>query len=375
MKVLKTIVLFVVIFLFSIFVMQNTQLVNVNIFGTTYQLPLFLLILILLFGGIGLTSLVLMTKHSFLTGSYKTVLKSLAEFYRGYTYRSGEIARKALRKYDEAKALYVQALESSEGLQENISSESGLSEALVGKYALIKRDTQKAKEYSLIALQKDPKNLTALKTLRDAHYLEGLHQEALNYQESVLKLSERWEKDINKRILSELLILTFINSKDEKQLERARDTYGSFFVLAEYIYYLLQKGKQKDVRKELEGAFEKGLQNELLLILSEKGEEIREILPMVEERQDSINKDILALFYMRLNLVSKLEDLQTSVSENIELLISSYKLGGTVGKLLRDKLKALNKMWVCTICGKEYNFYVPMCDGCFTWGKVNSRRG
>ena len=151
------------------------------------------------------------------------------------------------------------------------------------------------------------------------------------------------------------------------------DLYTTPFVYAIYIKYLLSRDKTKDARKHWDKVLSLNYQEDVLWNLSEDQSTLTKLLDIVESKKDMISPDILAMVYIKLNLLSKAKELEESLSDQMKALLYSTLSHKDQDKYCLTSIKHLLKPFVCS-CGKAYNSYYPLCSGCLTWGEIRIRR-
>jgi len=379
MNFIKVIVAIALIVLFLVFVAQHAYYVQLNLFGMTYQVPLFVIILISFAVGFILPALYFLVKDVKHSSFRKSLMKGISHLARGYFQKAEGELLSASKKIEEVALITIKAIaERGEihRVQElSLSREKGLVDAILGYYLLKSKDYQKAKESFTSSLSKDPYNLTALKGLRDISFLEKDMLTCISYQEKVLKLCEKWEKDLQKRVFAEMLAYAseILPEKREEFLKKALDTYKTFYTQAIWIKYMLEKGDSKEAKKQLDKAFSEGTQNEVLAILYQDEEKLTKIMDFIRERQESINPEVLVRIYIKLSLFTQIKPLLDKVSQPLKLIALSSESHRDIDKTCGDVLQKLYRPWVCS-CGEVYNSYVPLCERCLTWGNIILRR-
>jgi tetratricopeptide (TPR) repeat protein len=218
-------------------------------------------------------------------------------------------------------------------------------------------------------IEQEPENLLALKGLRDINFLKGNLKDAVELQERVLKNSEKWEREHQKKIMAELMASLYITSKDEDHAEKAFDIYRTPLTYSARILAYANSGKEKDAIKLFEKSFEDGFHNQVLMILLRKEALLTKLMDIIERRRDQINTIVLALAYLRLGLFSKVKPLLEGLPDYYRTLaISSFshrEEDRMCARILEESLKP----WEC-VCGTRYKEYTPMCANCLRWNKI-----
>lgn len=378
MNFIKVLVAVALIVLFLVFVAQHAYYVQLNFFGMVYQVPLFVIILFSFSVGFILPTLYFLMRDLRQSTFRKNLMNGISHLARGYFQKAEGELLSASKKREEVALITLKALvEKGEihRVQElKFNRERGLVDALLGYYLLKAKDHQNAKESFLSALSKDPSNLTALKGLRDISFLEKDVLLCVNYQEKILKLCEKWEKDLQKKVFAEVLAYAseILLENREEFVKKAFDTYKTFYTQAIWIKYLLEKGDLKEAKKQLDKVFSMGIQNEVLAILHQDEEKLTKILDIIREKQESINTEVLVRIYIKLSLFTQIKPLLDKVSEPLKLIAFSSESHRDIDKTCGELLQKLYKPWVCS-CGESYNSYVPLCERCLTWGNIMLR--
>lgn len=378
MNFIKVLVAVALIVLFLVFVAQHAYYVQLNFFGMVYQVPLFVIILFSFSVGFILPTLYFLMRDLRQNTFRKNLMNGISYLARGYFQKAEGELLPASKKREEVALITLKALvekgEIHRAQELKFNRERGLVDALIGYYLLKAKDYQKAKESFLSALSKDPSNLTALKGLRDVSFLEKDMLLCVNYQEKILKLCEKWEKDLQKKIFAEVLAYAseILSENREEFVKKAFDTYKTFYTQAVLIKYVLEKGDVKEVKKQLDKVFSTGIQNEVLAILHQEEEKLTKIMDIIREKQESINTEVLVRIYIKLSLFTQIKPLLDKVSEPLKLIAFSSESHRDTDKTCGEILQKFYKLWVCS-CGESYNSYVPLCERCLTWGNITLR--
>ncbi len=379
MRFIKVLLFAVLILLFATFVAQNVSTVSVSFLHYTLYMPLFLLVLVSAFMGFILPALYLSLKVSSKSRWAGLVDRAIRSLYTGYVGRSADTARGIAKGWEVGSLIYARAcLEKGEHPDvEGIKRDEGLLDGFLGSELLKRKDLSSAKPYLQEALRKDPNNLLALKAYRDLCYLENRLDECIKQQEAILQKCERWERDTQKAILAELMCLLVESSDDlksrEATLEKAHHTYRTPLVYASYMLHLLETGEVKEAKKHLEKAFKERIHNEVIGLLLSKEDALTKLVDIIEERKDEIEPQILAMVYMRLNMMGRLKDMENSLRGPIGVIAKLHTSHTPECKSCKELLLELYKLWQCE-CGRVYNQYTPYCSTCNRWGKINLRR-
>lgn len=368
MNLIKIVGALLLMFFFLLFIAQNSGYVDVGFFYTTYSVPLFVLLLITFSLGFLLPSLYFLLREAGIRKHLKHIQEGLKEWSRGYIGRA-ERSLSSLKQSEGISSFLAELLWERGNLQELFTMPSL---AVVGEIMLREGKEEAEKAFKEV-LSKDPENLRALKGLRDFYALKDKWETALEYQEKVFELCEKWEKEEQKRIKAEIMTQVYLKNGEERLIEKAVDLYSSPFVQAVYIRHLLSQERIKEVRKQWDKAFSLGHQEELLWHLMEDQESLSKMLDLVEARAPTLSPDTLAMVYIKLNLLTKAKELEDKLSHITKTFLQSSLSHREQDRQCLRALKALLKPFSCS-CGKVYNSYTPMCGACFMWGKVKLRR-
>lgn len=371
MALVKLLITLLILVAFLLFVAQNSGYVEVNFLYQVYKMPLFVLLLVSFAVGFIIPSLYFVFKEAFLKRKLHLVEKGLREYSRGYVNKAESLLKGLVRSISGIEVLVIEALK-KQGKVEDIKAYTSISPALVGE-VLLKEGKEEAREEFKKALSQDEENLKALKGLRDLYALKEDWQQALEYQEKVLQLCEKWEKDHQKRIKAEIMAKVYLVSGEDKFIEKAIELYPTPFVYSIYIKHLLSQDKLKDAGKHWEKAFSLNYHEEIIWNLLEEETALTKLFDLIQSKADLISPDILALVYIKLNLFSKAKELEEKISTPIKALLHSAVSHRKEDKYCLQSLWEFLKPFECS-CGKVYNRYEILCVGCLRWGEIKLRR-
>ena len=378
MNFLKVLFIVILTILFLIFVAQHAYYVKLNFLGITYEVPLFVLVLVSFAVGFLLPALYFLVKDIRQTAFTRSITRGISYLARGYPQKAEGELSKVSRRNEEVALILLKAIaergEIYRGEEVDIKRDAGFVDAFLGLKLLRYRDYEKAKGYLLSALSKDSSNLLALKGLRDISFLEKDLEACIKHQESVLKLCEKWEKETQKRILSDILSYASENLPEQRKdlLEKALDLHRSFYSQAMWIKHMLEKEDVKEAKKQIEKAFTMGVHNQVLAVLSQNEEHLTKIMDIIKEKEELINPDVLARIYIKLHLFTQLRPVMEKLSQPIKLMATAFESHREMDRGCGEMLQELYKPWVCS-CGESYNNYLPMCEKCLTWGNITLR--
>ncbi|MFN3813028.1 MAG: DUF1049 domain-containing protein [Aquificaceae bacterium] len=378
MNFIKVLLIVILTVAFLIFVIQHAYYVNLNLFGSTYAVPLFVIILFSLALGFLLPTVYFLVREVRLRSFIKNVGLGVLNLFNGYPSKAERDLSGPSKKEEWVSLLLAQALLQKDGIDKleelGVISTGGSLDALLGSMFLKGRDYQKAKDLFISSISRNPANLRALRGLRDLSFLEEDHQACIEYQQRVLKQCEKWEKEEEKRIMAEVFSHASekLANRRRELLEKAMDTKKSFYVYACWIQYLLDEEDIKEVKRQIEKVFDANLQNQVFMVLSRREEHLANIIDILRERGDHLQPDVLARLYMKLNILTQLKDMLDKLSEPLKLMALTMESHRDVDRLCNDVVSGLYKPWVCT-CGEYYNYYVPFCERCFSWGNIKLR--
>ncbi len=380
MRLIKVILLVALILFFSLFVTQNYSMISLQLLSFTFTLPAFLLVLISLFIGFIIPSFYFSVKLISKTKKLNQISKALRYFYKGYPSVALHVSEQLAKIWEPAGVIYIESNFATKNYSTSLNKlerSEGLVEGYLGSQLLKIGHIQLAKEYLISAINKDENNLTALKAYRDLCYIESNMDECIKYQEKILNKCERWEKEEQKSILAELLCIYAESMSDlnekEQLLEKAYDTYKTPFTYYHYLAYLLEIDNLKNARKVIDKVFKEGIQDEVLLMASNKEILLTKLLDTIEQYRDVINLEVLARIYIKLNMISKLQQIESNLKEPLQTIVKMHINHSKEAKTCKDTLLELYKPWEC-VCGINYNLYMPLCKNCYRWREIKLRR-
>ncbi len=372
MSVLKLLILTALLIVFILFIAQNAAYVEVHFFHMVYNIPMFVLLLLSFALGFFLPSIYFLLKEAMLKRRFHSLEDGLRELYRGYMARSERLLLSAGKFIEAARWLAAEVLY-QQGKLEDIQNLNHTASAKVGEIMIKEGKIKEAEERFSQALADDKENLRALKGLRDVYALMEDWERALEQQDIVLQLCERWEKDRQKVLKAEIMAMVYLRRGEEKLIEKAFDLANSPFVCSIYIRHLLSQDRLKEAKKVWEKCFSLGYQEDVLWHLMEDEEGLTKLLDVIETKAESIDPNTLSMVYIRLNLFSKAKALEDRLIAPFRALLYSSQSHREQDKYCLESLKNMLKPFVCS-CGKEYNTYRPLCIQCIRWGEVKLRR-
>lgn len=372
MNAIKFLLIALLLTLFLLFIAQNAGYVEVRFLYSVYSVPLFVLLLFSFALGFLLPSVYYLFRDVFLRKKLATLEEAFRELSRGYLNRGEKLLSSASRSMPALKWLIAELLH-RQGRTEELSNLDDHASATAGYILLKEGRLDEARQRFLRALSLDAENLKALKGLRDLSALEENWELALEYQEKVLQLCERWEKEKQKAIKAEILSKVYLQRGEAKLVEKAFDLAPTPFVYSTYLIHLLSQEKIKEANKLLERVFSAGYQREVLWNLLEREEVLAKLLPAIDARSKDIDPDLLAMVYIRLNLFSKAKELEESLSTPLKALLYSSQSHREMDRYCTQSIKELFRPFAC-ICGSLYDVYRPLCSNCLQWGEIKLRR-
>ncbi|MFZ8785722.1 lipopolysaccharide assembly protein LapA domain-containing protein [Thermocrinis sp.] len=361
MRFIKLILLIFLIALFLVFVFQNAVIVEISFFNYKGYAPLFVLVLFSVFIGFLFAFLYFMPREWSLRRIVENLKEGVERLNRGLFLKAEQSFQG--NPLMEAFACY------SAYEREDINKLLSLSSPICALMLLKLHHIEESQKRFERIIEQEPENLLALKGLRDINFLKGNLKDAVELQERVLKNSEKWEREHQKKIMAELMASLYITSKDEDHAEKAFDIYRTPLTYSARILAYANSGKEKDAIKLFEKSFEDGFHNQVLMILLRKEALLTKLMDIIERRRDQINTIVLALAYLRLGLFSKVKPLLEVLPDYYRTLaISSFshrEEDRMCARILEESLKA----WEC-VCGTRYKEYTPMCANCLRWNKI-----
>jgi uncharacterized integral membrane protein len=361
LRFIKLIFLILLIALFLVFVVQNTLIVEISFFNYKGYVPLFVLVLLSIFLGFLFAFFYFMPREWSLRRIAGDLKEGVERLNRGFFLK----AEQSFQGNPLTETFACFGAYEREDINKLLSLSSPICALMLLKLHSIE---ESQKRFERI-IEQEPKNLLALKGLRDINFLKGNLKDAVELQEKVLKNCEKWDRENQKKILAELLASLYITSKDEGHAEKAFDFYRTPLTYSARILAYADSGKERDAIKLFEKSFEDGFHNQILMILLRKEALLTKLMDVIERRRDQINTIVLALVYLRLGLFSKVKPLLESLPDYYRTLTvsssSHREEDRRCAKILEESLKA----WEC-VCGTRYKEYTPMCANCLRWNKI-----
>ncbi|MDW8433829.1 MAG: hypothetical protein RMK35_03385 [Aquificaceae bacterium] len=358
MNLVKFLLILSLLMLFLLFIAQNAGYVDVSFFYVTYRIPLFALLLLVFTLGFLVPSSYFLLKEAILKKRVRLLEGGLKEWARGYLGKAEKLLSSFGRS--EGVSFLLDKVLEERGKLEGASSVDETS---------LKEGRGEVEEKLKEAEGKDPENLRVLKSLRDFYALKGEWEKALEYQEKVLNLCEKWDKEHQKRIKAEVMAELYRKTGEDKYIESSVNLYTTPFVHAMYLKHLLSQDKEKDARKQWERVISSGYQEQVLWHLMEDQETLTKLLGFVEARAELLSPETLAMLYIKLNLLTKAKALEDRLSIVTKAFLYSTLSHREQDRLYLNALKELFHPFAC-VCGKTYIEYTPVCGGCLRWGEV-----
>ena len=351
------VILFAILLLGALlFAYYNLQEAQVRFLNYSIKMPLFLLLMISFVLGFILAYL---SNELRSIGSRKygeRIRNGLRKLWTG-RYAEAEAEFSKLLEGEEVVPLYVKALDRL-GKEPSLYLEkysSGVVETTLAR-RLFKKDPERARNLLEKALGKNWDNLEARRLLRSLYFLLGELEKALDLQRSPLQDSEKQLREEEKKVLASML--------SEIKGEEAVQEIDKLPLTPSSLALLLRSSDSKRRKKLLSKIFQLGLQNEVVLILTEKNGLFPELIEAVEENRERFNKAVLAFLYASLGMQERLEDLKESLPKPIRTFISG-----------NAEDRECLMLWECSECGKEHGRYTPLCGNCLTWNKLKTKGG
>ncbi|MCY0866462.1 MAG: lipopolysaccharide assembly protein LapA domain-containing protein [Aquificaceae bacterium] len=188
MNLIKILLSLSLVVLFLLFIAQNAGYVEVSFFYTVYKVPLFVLLLLSFTLGFFIPSFYFIFKEVGLKRKLNSIDQGLKELSRGYINRAERILGGPAKSLQGIKSILAKLFIE----QGRVEEAKAFDPILVGELFLKEGKLQEAEEEFKKALSQDEENLKALKGLRDVYSLQDRWQEALEYQDKMLDLCERW---------------------------------------------------------------------------------------------------------------------------------------------------------------------------------------
>ena len=356
---LKMLFFFTLLALTLLFAYQNIDSVSVSFLKYRVEIPLFLALLVSFVLGFVLSYVAVGFTTMGAKNYARRMKRALLSLWLGQN-SDAEKEFSKLLNYEETVPLFGEALRALGKSPQVYLQKYGLGIAetyMAGE--ILKKDRRRAKDLLEKALGKNWDNLSARRMLRSVYFLEGEFEKAIDLQRNILKDTDKKLREVEKRILASILAR---GKGDEAlgELEKLPPTPASLSLLS-------VSGEPKGRKKYILRAFEEGLQNEVVLILTEENRVVPELVEVVEEKSSHLSPTVLALLYGSVGMHTKLEKLTPSLPPEVRAVYEK--------KDLCKELVSLLKLWECGVCGKEYSSYSPLCENCLSWDKLRVKGG
>ncbi|WP_333784017.1 lipopolysaccharide assembly protein LapA domain-containing protein [Thermocrinis sp.] len=361
MRIVKLLFALLLIGSFLVFVAQNSILVEVSFFNYRGYTPVFVLVLISALIGFLIAFLYFFPREIKLRGTVDNLREGAKSLNRGFLLK----AEHHFQKNSLLEPLLCLSLYEREETSKMLSLKSPLSAYMLLKLHLLEQAEEKFKR----TLETDQENLLALKGLRDISFLKGETDRSVEYQERVLKLCEKWDKENQKRVLAELLAFLWRTNKEVETAEKAFDLYRTPLTYSVCIISLFDQEKKKDATKLFEKSFEDNLQNEVLTLLLAEEPTLTKLMDVIQKREQQISKVVLLMIYLRLGLFSKVKSLIDDVPDYYRCLAMLFMSHRDEERTCAKAFNDLLYLWECT-CGVRYKEYTPLCPNCLKWNKL-----
>ena len=361
MRVFKLLFALLLIGSFLVFVAQNSILVEVSFFNYRGYTPVFVLVLISALVGFLIAFLYFLPREIKLKSTIDNLREGVKSLNRGFLLK----AEHHFQKDSLLEPLLCLSLYEREETSKMLSLKSSLSAYALLKLGLLEQAEERFKKI----LEMDQENLLALKGLRDISFLKRETAKSVEYQERVLKLCEKWDKENQKRVLAELLAVLWKTNKEVETAERAFDLYRTPLTYSVRIKSLFDREKEKDAIKLFEKSFEDNLQNEVLTLLLAEEPILTKLMDVIQKREQQISKNVLLIIYLRLGIFSKVKSLIDEVPDYYRCLAMLFMSHREEERMCAKALEDLLYLWECA-CGVRYKEYTPLCPNCLKWNKL-----
>ena len=361
MRIVKLFFALLLIGSFLVFVAQNSILVEVSFFNYRGYTPVFVLVLISVLVGFLIAFLYFLPREIKLKGTIDNLREGVKSLNRGFLLK----AEQHFQKDSLLEPLLCLSLYEREETSKMLSLKSPLSAHMLLKLGLLEQAEERFKK----TLEIDQENLLALKGLRDISFLKGEIAKSVEYQERVLKLCEKWDKENQKRVLAELLAVLWKTNKEVETAERAFDLYKTPLTYSVRIRSLFSVEKDKEALRLFGKSIEENLQNEVLILLSEEETTLTKLMDLIQRKEPQIEKTVLLLTYLRLGLFSKAKSLLDEVSDYYRCLATLFMSHREEERMCAKALEDVLYLWECA-CGVRYKEYTPLCPNCLKWNKL-----
>lgn len=361
--ILKIALFVFVLLLALVFSYFNLQSVKVSFFGGSVTLPLFLVVFISFVVGFLIAYISSELKALEWRRYGERLKKALTNLWTGYPDRARSQMEKLLDN-EEVVPLYAESMkelgkEASVYLQRY---SGGIVETVIAQY-VFREERDRAKDLLEKALGKNWNNLKARRLLRSIYFLDGEGDKAVDLQRSIVQDSEKALKDVEKEVLSSMLA----SLRGEETLEELTKLPLTPTSLA-FLIGLSQKHRERYISR----MFEEGIANETLLVLVQNNSLTPEVIEVVERRREEIDPVVLSLMYASVGMYERLEQLKDKLPLPIKILIE--KGYGEDRECYRELVPYI-RLLECSLCGKEYPQYSPICPNCLGWNKLKVKGG
>ncbi|WP_448584060.1 lipopolysaccharide assembly protein LapA domain-containing protein [Thermocrinis sp.] len=361
MRVIKLFLVLLLIGFFLLFVAQNSTLVEVSFFNYRGYTPVFVLVLISLLVGFLIASLYFLPREIRLKRILDNLIEGTKKLNGGFFLK----AQQHFQKDSSLEPLLCLSLYEREEANKLLDLKSPFSAHILLKLHLWEQAEERFKR----VLETDPENLLSLKGLRDISYLKGEIAKSVEYQERVLKLCEKWEKENQRKAMAELLADLWKTNKEVAIAEKAFELYKTPLTYSARISSLFDQEKEKDAIRLFEKSFEDTFQNAILMLFLREETILTKLMEVIQRKEQQIDKVVLLMIYLRLGLFSKAKSLLDEVPNYYKCLATLFMSHREEDRACAESLEELIHPWKC-VCGARYKEYTPLCPNCLKWNKL-----
>ncbi len=349
MTALKVVLFVALLVVALVFAYYNMEPVKIKLLGRAVETPLFLVILVSLFGGFLTTYIFSELRVLYLRRRKGKTEKALRDLWTGYPEKA-EKGLKSLIGDEEFVPLYLESLK-EQGKVLEVKMERyklGIAEVFLAEKVL-REDPKRAKELLEKALGKNWGNLRAKRLLRSLYFIEGEHKKAVDLQRSLVEQVKGKQKEEELKVLSSMLSWS-LKEEALEEIEKLPKTVSSLALI-------VSSSDEDKGAKVFQSAVEKGMGNELLALLWERKALTPKILEVTWSKKEKFDPLLLATLCKEMGMREKLEELKDLLSEPI------------------DEEQGCKDLWVCGECGMRYGSYTPVCEVCLSWNRLKIKGG
>ncbi|MDQ7081779.1 MAG: hypothetical protein Q9N34_01365 [Aquificota bacterium] len=178
----------------------------------------------------------------------------------------------------------------------------------------------------------------------------------------IVQDSEKALRDIEKEILSSMLA-SLRGEEAMEELTKLPPTPASLVVLI--------GSSERHRERYISRMFQEGIADETLLALVQNNYLSPEVIEEVERRREEVNPIVPLTHVCERGYVREAESLKDELPLPIKILIEKgYREDRECYRELVPHIRLLE----CSLCGKEYSRYSPLCPNCLNWNRLKVKR-